>query len=407
MSSAALSPGTELCGLSDRYTLESSLGRGGFGETYAARRESDAAEVVLKVLRVDRLDDLKAMELFEREARALASLDHPGVPRTFEHFVWDGERAHPLDAGLHPGGDADTPERPAARWVMVQSRAPGRSLAEHIAAGQRLDAATLEALLRALLELLDYLHGLHPPLVHRDIKPANVMLATGPSGPQVTLVDFGAIQSSARAADSVASTSVGTFGFIPMEQMMGQARPASDLFAAAMTLVVTASHRYPEDLPFDENSGKVDLDALGLPLSPGLRRALSAMLEPIVGKRSPSARAALELLHAPAPQTLPAALPRPQAPALPAQPRHPWLWNGAMGLGGLGAGSIYLVFFDSLSETALIQLSALWLAPLAFGVIGRLADRAGKPHPIASAFLGAGACVVALIFFIYAIFPAL
>src|SRR5690606_13426336 len=134
--------------------------------------------------------------------------------------------------------------------------------------------AQLVTLLRALLSILDDLHGLHPSVVHRDIKPANVMLHEDPSGLQVTLVDFGAMQARVRQLDSVSSTSVGTFGFIPLEQMMGQARPASDVFAAAMTVIVAATHRYPEQLPLDEHTGKVSLDALSLQLSPAVRATL-------------------------------------------------------------------------------------------------------------------------------------
>lgn len=66
--------------------------------------------------------------------------------------------------------------------------------------------------------------------------------------------------------NSVSSTSVGTFGFIPLKQMMGQARPASDLFRCRYDRG-RRGHRYPEDLSLDEYTGKVSLDALGLQLS--------------------------------------------------------------------------------------------------------------------------------------------
>lgn len=394
---SATAPGSELVGLADTYVVAEPLGQGGFGETFAATRRSDGAAVVLKLLRLDRADDLKALELFEREANVLASLEHPGVPRTFDFFVWDGERAHdPREPStLQPTGDV--------RWVMVQSRAPGRSLAQRIEAGERLDEAQLVTLLRALLSILDDLHGLHPSVVHRDIKPANVMLHEGPSGLQVTLVDFGAMQARVRQLDSVSSTSVGTFGFIPLEQMMGQARPASDLFAAAMTVIVAATHRYPEQLPLDEHTGKVSLDALSLQLSPAVRATLDAMLEPVVGKRVASAKAALQMLQS----SGGAIMATPSQQLAVTGPRYNWLWNGTMGIAGLAAGLIYLVFFDAFSETMLIQISALWVAPLAFGIAGKLAEQSGRSSPIATAVAWSGAAVVALIVFIYAIFPSL
>jgi serine/threonine protein kinase len=395
----AIAEGGVLEGRNGHYVVGAPLGRGGFGETFAATRTSDGAAVVLKLLRIDRVDDAKALELFEREANVLASLDHPGVPRTFDFFLWDGQRAHdPREpATLQPTGDV--------RWVMVQSRAPGRSLAQRIEANERLEPSSLAALLRSLLAILEYLHGLHPGVVHRDIKPANVMVDEVDGALQVTLVDFGAIQARVRNLDSVSSTSVGTFGFIPLEQMMGQARPASDLYAAAMTLVVAATHRYPDELPLDEHTGKVDLNALGLQLAPAVRATLDTMLEPVVGKRIASATAALQMLDAPVGA---AALALPPSQQLSVSgPRYNWLWNGTMGAAGLAAGLIYLVFFNKFSETELIQISAFWVAPLAFGIVGKIAEANQKPNPVATAFAWAGLAVGALIVFIYGIFPAL
>ena len=71
------------------------------------------------------------------------------------------------------------------------------------------------------------------------------------------------------------------------------------------------------------------------------------------------------------------------------------------------AGLVYLVFFDSFSETELIQLSALWLAPVAFGIAGYFSDSGGGKHPVTTAFMWAGGAVAALVLFIFGIFPAL
>lgn len=66
-------------------------------------------------------------------------------------------------------------------------------------------------------------------------------------------------------------------------------------------------------------------------------------------------------------------------------PRYHWLWNGTMGIAGLAAGLIYLVFFDAFFETVLIQISELWVAPPAFGIAGKLAEQSGRSSPIATA----------------------
>ncbi|MGB1012856.1 MAG: serine/threonine protein kinase, partial [Nannocystaceae bacterium] len=326
-----LQPGTKLAGLSHNYTIDGVLGRGGFGIAYSGIR-SDGQAVVLKMLQPGRLQEWKSLELFAREARALASLSHPQVPRYHEFFATDGTRAYPAQE-LH------TPGEQVLSWVLVQDRVAGQSLQQHIDQGTRLTNATVEAIFRDLLGILDYLHNQNPPVIHRDIKPANILL-----DPEMRpfLVDFGAIQDTLRLTTAGGSTTVGTFGFVPMEQLMGKARPASDLYALAMTLLSALTHLPPENLPLDENTGKIKLNEAVPGLSPALRRAFDTMIEPIVGQRVQSASAVQNLLDGR--EKLPE-LARPQAPAT----RLDWLWTASIGIGGLTAGLIYLVFFNAFS----------------------------------------------------------
>lgn len=393
--------GTQVQGLSHTYVLAEPIGRGGFGETFVAHVDGDPErDVVAKFLRLDRLDSFKALELFEREAKVLASLDHPSIPSTHDFFAWDGERAYG-----HEDVEA-LPQGRALRWVMIQSRAPGRSLAARIDAHERMSADKLEALFRRVLGTLEYLHGLSPPVVHRDIKPANLVLS---DHGRVSLVDFGAIQDKVRSAHSVASTSVGTFGFLPMEQVMGQARPASDLYALAVTVLVAATHRKPEQLPVDEATSKIDLDALSLDLSPRFRNALDAMLEPIAGQRVQSAREVVLILNG----TTHLAKRKPKAVAAQpeggelARPKHGGLWNFCIGGGVAIAVFLYVAFFDKFSETELVEISAFWVAPIAFGIAGKLAERAESRKPLRAAAIATGLTLLALFVFLFGIFPAL
>src|SRR5690606_7303777 len=87
-------PGQRLAGLRAHYVVGERLGEGGFGVAHVATAE-DGRKVVLKQLRLARMSDWKAMELFEREARALAALDHPNIPRCHEFFATDGARVVP------------------------------------------------------------------------------------------------------------------------------------------------------------------------------------------------------------------------------------------------------------------------------------------------------------------------
>lgn len=384
-----LKSGDSLAGLTDRYRIEGVLGRGGFGMAYAGSR-SDGRLVVLKVLHPGRLREWKSLELFAREARALASLEHPQVPRFHEYFATDGTRAFDPDT-LH---DHET----VLSLVLVTDRIRGESLQHHIDTGTRFDSEQVTNLLRSLLGVLADLHGRHPPVIHRDIKPANIILGDD----QIPyLVDFGAIQDSLRHSHG-GSTTVGTFGFVPMEQLMGKARPASDLFALGMTTLAVLTHHSPEQLPVVEATGKVDLAEVLPGLPAPLARALDRMIEPIVGKRVQSAQEVVAILGGQALAVAPI-----HPPPVRSRDRLGWLWTAAIGLGGLSAGVIYLVMFDSFSETELIQISPVWLAPVAFGVGGRRAAKSGMRHPVGTGLMWAGAAVGLLILFIYGIFPAL
>jgi serine/threonine protein kinase len=168
-----------------RYEVIRPLGAGGFGRTVLARDTRVGRLVAIKALK--RPDDLKALELFEREAAVLPSLRHAGIPEVYEQLrdVWEG----------------------VPTSLLVMEYIEGRSLAEVIEAGDRLDQSDVLHLMVELLSVLEYLHGRMPPVLHRDIKPANLIL--GPAG-AVTLVDFGAVRAVHRYANDPGSTVGGT-----------------------------------------------------------------------------------------------------------------------------------------------------------------------------------------------------
>jgi serine/threonine protein kinase len=389
---SALQPGRHVRGRAGEYRLERLLGEGGFGATWLARRGADGHRVALKILALDRMADWKALELFEREGKVLEGLMHPQIPRVHERFLSDGEAVvssiDQLPTGVQP------------RWILVQDYIEGRSLRQMIADRGRLDDAGAAALLRGLLRVLQYLHGRHPPVIHRDIHPGNIIVG---ADQRPTLVDFGATQDRP-TSDKGGSTTVGTFGYMPLEQLMGRARPASDLYALAVTMVVALTHTEPDQLPITEATGKIDLDRAAPTLSPGLRRALSAMLEPIVGQRIASADEALALLEGPAPPTLAPASTTALAPMSAAN--GPWHAAGSALAGAslLGAGVIYTAFFNQLSETMLVRISIVWVSGLAIGLGMR---HSGDRHPLVNGLVWGGVAAALLTVFIFGIFPSL
>lgn len=288
----SFSPGQTVAGLAGSYIIEGTHGEGGFGVTYRAQQAQTGETVLLKELRIERLKSWKALELFEREAATLRGVRHEHIPAYYDFFAYGGGVAAPASALSSLEGPGPV------TLVLVQQFIAGQSLQEAINAGFRWTNAQVEAFLRQMLAVLAYLHELNPPIVHRDISPKNIIIT--PEG-RPYLVDFGAIQDRIRTASSIASTSVGTMGFMPLEQLMGAARPATDLYALAMSVIAVVSGRAPTELSTDDRTGKVQLGPVLRGLSPSICLALDAMVEPIVGNRIQSARAALAVLDGKAP----------------------------------------------------------------------------------------------------------
>jgi serine/threonine protein kinase len=251
------------------YAVVRELGKGGQGRTLLVEREGEAgSRHVLKLLRIEHVDDWKQVELFEREVTTLAALDHPGIPRLVDRIEEDGRTAG-----------------------IVQTFVEGHTLAEQIASHGPIGAARFERILRECLDILAHLHEQVPPVLHRDINPRNVML--GPD--RVYLIDFGAV----RVGGKTDMTSVGTFGYMPPEQLIGRPVPASDMYGLGMTMVSLAERREVGDLPQDPSTGRVDAAKLLLRVEPRVRDVVLAMIEPGLGERLGDPREALRRLDSP------------------------------------------------------------------------------------------------------------
>ncbi|MDX9723571.1 MAG: serine/threonine-protein kinase, partial [Myxococcota bacterium] len=264
----------------ERYRILELLGSGASAQTYLCEDQaSSGRRVALKLLRVEHLESWKYFELFEREAKVLASLDHHGIPKLFDFFELSAKGQERTSLGL------------------VQEYIEGSSLAKRIEKGPRFAEAELIQLCLGILEILDYLHSSSPPVFHRDIKPSNIIVR--PMGSPV-LIDFGSVCDGWRPADEQGSTIVGTHGFMPPEQYLGQVSAASDLYALGATLLNLVSGRAPREFSFE--SGRIELPE-ELPMAAGMRRLLTALLEPAPRDRPKSARDARDLRLDPTPAT--------------------------------------------------------------------------------------------------------
>jgi S1-C subfamily serine protease/tRNA A-37 threonylcarbamoyl transferase component Bud32 len=208
--------------LQGRYRIVRQLGKGGMGAVYEAVDERLHRTVALKETLAD-TEELK--RAFEREARLLANLRHPVLPKVIDHFTEDDGQ------------------------FLVMEFIPGSDLGELLSRRSRpFSPSEVRRWADDLLDALDYLHTFEPPIIHRDIKPANLKLtAQG----KVVLLDFGLAKG---AAGQMTRTSSGlsvvgyTLNYAALEQIQGErTSPRSDLYSLAATLYHLLTNRAPED----------------------------------------------------------------------------------------------------------------------------------------------------------------
>ncbi|MBE9053885.1 serine/threonine protein kinase [Nostocales cyanobacterium LEGE 11386] len=263
--------------LGDRYEVQQLLGKKSGRRTLLARDQITGELVVIKLLTFGSDFEWDDLKLFEREAETLKSLSHPAIPRYLDYF------------------EVNSPK--IKGFALVQSYIPAQTLEQYLQAGRTFTEAEVKQLATALLEILIYLHGLHPPVIHRDIKPSNILLGerSGNSVGQVYLVDFGSVQT-VLAAESGTRTVVGTYGYMPPEQFGGRTVPASDLYSLGATLIYLVTGTHPADLP--QHDFRIQFESV-IDLSPGLTRWLKWLTEPSVERRPSSAVEALKALDQP------------------------------------------------------------------------------------------------------------
>ncbi|MEG4215943.1 ankyrin repeat domain-containing protein [Microcoleus sp. Pol14C6] len=263
------------------YQIKKLLGEGGSSTTYEAVDLKTHQRVALKALSLQKMNDWKVLELFEREANVLSKLNHPGIPRYLDYFY------------------VDTPDNRC--FYIVQELAQGQSLASLVENGWHASESEIQRIAAQILEILVYLHSQTPPVIHRDIKPENIVFKSPinshqPKDWEVCLVDFGAVQNTYYNTLMRGSTVVGTYGYMAPEQCLGQAVPATDLYGLGATLLYLLTHRSPAELP--TNILEKDFRSQ-IQISAAFADWLEEAIAPDLENRFNSAKEALELLRNP------------------------------------------------------------------------------------------------------------
>jgi serine/threonine protein kinase/Tol biopolymer transport system component len=312
-----LTPGVRL----GPYEIVSELGSGGMGTVYRARDTRLGRTVAIKVLHADTAADPDHRARFEREARLLSSLSHPGVCAFY-------------DIGHENGLD-----------FLVLEYIEGETLAARLARGP----LPLDAALEIGAQIAAGLHEAHRAgVIHRDLKPANVMLTrTG-----ARLLDFGLARLRPAAASPSAATGTvltaehtlaGTIPYMSPEQLLGgDVDSRSDVFSLGVVLYEALTGRRPfnGDAPtaimaaiLERNPSGLSADLPGAP--PALERLIRNCLIKDPDVRWQSARD-LELELSAMRRTTTAAT----SPHQPAAPRR-WLTIvGLIALASVVAGGV-------------------------------------------------------------------
>jgi Tol biopolymer transport system component len=255
------------------FRITAKLGEGGMGAVYRAEDTKLGREVAIKVLPEEFTANPDRLARFEREARALAALNHPNI------------------AGIYEVGEAET-----GLHYLVMELADGEDLAARLSRG----SIPVDEALPLALQIAGALEAAHEKgIVHRDLKPSNLMVS--PEG-QIKVLDFGlakAWQDDAAATDTdltrsptltaqmtMAGEILGTAAYMSPEQARGQeADQRSDIWSFGTVLyeMLVGRELFAEPTLSDKLAAvlraDIDLDELPDETPPAVQRLLRRSLE--------------------------------------------------------------------------------------------------------------------------------
>lgn len=200
-----------------QYRVLEELGRGGMGRVYKAVHQTMGRFVALKLLAPDLTKTDRAKELFQREVKAAARLNHPNIVTAYD---------------ANQAGD---------RFFLVMEYVDGPNLSQLVREQGPLPVEQACEYIRQVAVGLDYAHDMG--LIHRDVKPSNLLVQQTTAGPQVKILDFGLALvrggdvATGESVPGAANTVLGTPDYVSPEQARNQFKVdgRSDLYSLGCT----------------------------------------------------------------------------------------------------------------------------------------------------------------------------
>jgi eukaryotic-like serine/threonine-protein kinase len=253
--------------LAGRYLLRERIGAGGMGEVWKATDQVLGRTVAVKLILHTLVDDPEFLRRFLAEARAMASVRHPGVVAIHDFH-----------------GDA-------AGAYLVMEYVDGEPLSRVLSRLGRLDTVSTMDIVRQAALALQAVHD--RGIVHRDIKPANLLLRTDGT---LALADFGIALGSGNTGLTGTGAILGTPSYLAPEQVMGQpASPRTDVYALGVVAYECLTGRRPfvGDNPYQVAMQRVKEPPppFGPDVPPAVAEVVYRALAADPGQRWPSADA--------------------------------------------------------------------------------------------------------------------
>lgn len=216
--------------LDNRYEIIKVLGKGGMSTVYLAKDKRLNKNWAVKEVKESFRDqvDLSA------EPNILKNLNHSGIPKIIDIF-----------------NENDN-------LYIVEDFIEGNNLEQYIKMNTDISITSILSITSKICEILEYLHGLEPPIIYRDLKPQNIIIS---NEQQVTLVDFG-ISKIYKANGNMDTVALGTKGYAAPEQYgANQSNIRSDIYGLGAVIFFLINKRSPNTInePLKDDSYSMEL----------------------------------------------------------------------------------------------------------------------------------------------------